>query len=71
MPKQRHLCTAGQLGWNGVDDIMSGRDNYLSATSPEQNPSAHRRARQAGIARTNLKRWTVGSPIQAPRRKRC
>jgi 2-methylcitrate dehydratase PrpD len=57
-----------QLGWNGVDDIMSGRDNYLLATSPQAKPDLliHELGERYEIARTNIKRWTVGSPIQAP-----
>ena len=35
MPARNGVTSAllVQLGWNGVDDIMSGRDNYLLATS--------------------------------------
>jgi 2-methylcitrate dehydratase PrpD len=57
-----------QLGWNGVDDVMSGRDNYLLATSPGAKPDLliEELGERYEIARTNIKRWTVGSPIQAP-----
>jgi len=57
-----------QLGWNGVDDVMSGRDNYLLATSPQAKPDLliDGLGERYEIARTNIKRWTVGSPIQAP-----
>jgi 2-methylcitrate dehydratase PrpD len=55
-------------GWNGVDDVFSGRDNFLLANAPDAN--AELLVGQLGeryeIVGTNIKRWTVGSPIQAP-----
>src|SRR4029077_16037989 len=57
-----------QAGWNGVDDVLSGRDNFLLANAPDAKPELlieqlGERYERVG---TNLKRWTVGSPIQAP-----
>ncbi|PYR41000.1 MAG: MmgE/PrpD family protein [Acidobacteria bacterium] len=70
MPARNGVTSAllVQLGWNGVDDIMSGRDNYLLATSPQARPDLliDGLGERYEIARTNIKRWTVGSPIQAP-----
>ena len=70
MPARNGVTSAllVQLGWNGVDDIMSGRDNYLLATSPQAKPDLliDELGERYEIARTNIKRWTVGSPIQAP-----
>ena len=70
MPARNGVTSAllVQLGWNGVDDIMSGRDNYLLATSPGAKPDLliEELGERYEIARTNIKRWTVGSPIQAP-----
>jgi 2-methylcitrate dehydratase PrpD len=55
-------------GWNGVDDVFSGEDNFFDATAPKSNPAAI--AELLGvryeILRTDIKKWTVGSPIQAP-----
>jgi 2-methylcitrate dehydratase PrpD len=70
MPARNGVTSAMlvQLGWNGVDDIMSGRDNFLLASSPETKPEllVEQLGERYEIARTNIKRWTVGSPIQAP-----
>ena len=55
-------------GFNGLDDIFSGVDNYFLAYAP--NAHTEELVSQLGeryeIARTNIKKWTVGSPIQAP-----
>jgi len=55
-------------GWNGVNDIMSGPDNFLVANAPSEN--GERLVDQLGelyyITRANIKRWTVGQPIHAP-----
>jgi len=70
MPARNGVTSAllVQLGWNGVADIMTGRDNYLLATSPQAKPNLliGGLGERYEIARTNIKRWTVGSPIQAP-----
>lgn len=61
-------------GWTGVDDIFSGPDNFFEAYAPRENgamkadPSqlTEKLGERYEIARTNIKKWTVGSPIQAP-----
>jgi 2-methylcitrate dehydratase PrpD len=55
-------------GWNGVDDVMSGRDNFLLANAPQANAEllVEKLGERYEVAGTNIKRWTVGSPIQAP-----
>ena len=55
-------------GWDGVDDVLSGRDNFLLANAPEAKPELliEQLGERYEIVGTNLKRWTVGSPIQAP-----
>jgi 2-methylcitrate dehydratase PrpD len=59
-----------KAGWNGVDDVLSGRDNFLLASVPDGNVRAELLIEALGerfeIVGTNLKRWTVGSPVQAP-----
>jgi len=57
-----------QAGWTGVDDILSGADNYFQAYGPAANPAGliDGLGQRFEIARTNIKKWTVGSPIQAP-----
>jgi 2-methylcitrate dehydratase PrpD len=61
-------------GWSGVEDIFSGSDNFYEALAPRENgaikadPSllVDKLGERYEIARTNIKKWTVGSPIQAP-----
>ena len=61
-------------GWSGVEDIFSGTDNFFEALSPRENgaikadPSllVDKLGERYEITRTNIKKWTVGSPIQAP-----
>ena len=54
-------------GATGVDDVFSGADNFLLAFKPDADPA--RLIDQLGeryeVTRTNIKKWTVGSPIQA------
>ena len=55
-------------GWTGVNDILSGPDNYLLAYALRADPSKliEKLGERYEVARTNIKKWTVGSPIQAP-----
>ena len=55
-------------GWNGVDDIFSGADNFFQAYAPKSKPEQliEKLGERYEIARTDIKKWTVGSPIQAP-----
>lgn len=57
-----------QLGATGVDDIFSGSDNFLLAFAPKAdgNTLIDKLGERYEVTRTNLKKWTVGSPIQAP-----
>ena len=57
-----------QAGATGVDDIMSGTDNFLLAFNPKANADGliDKLGERFEITRTNIKKWTVGSPIQAP-----
>jgi 2-methylcitrate dehydratase PrpD len=55
-------------GWTGVDDILSGDDNFLLANAPHGDANAliDKLGERYEITRTSIKKWTVGSPIQAP-----
>jgi 2-methylcitrate dehydratase PrpD len=55
-------------GFDGIDDIFSGVDNYFQAYAPKANTEelVSQLGERYEIARTNIKKWTVGSPIQAP-----
>ncbi|MDB6168096.1 MAG: MmgE/PrpD family protein, partial [Verrucomicrobia bacterium] len=67
----RNGTTAALLissGATGVDDIFSGEDNFFQAFAPEADPAGliDRLGERHEVLRTNIKKWTVGSPIQAP-----
>ena len=55
-------------GFDGLDDIFSGVDNYYLAYAPNGHPEEliSQLGERYEITRTNIKKWTVGSPIQAP-----
>ena len=57
-----------QSGWNGVDDIFSGPDNFFAAYAPKAQPERliDKLGERYEITRTDIKKWTVGSPIQGP-----
>src|ERR1700688_1623316 len=56
-----------QSGWTGVDDIFLGKDNFFQAYNPKADPSGllDKLGVRYEVARTNIKKWPVGSPIQA------
>lgn len=56
-----------QAGWTGVDDIFSGKDNFFAAYNPHANPAGliDKLGERYEVTRTNIKKWPVGSPIQA------
>ncbi len=55
-------------GWNGVDDVFSGADNFFQAYAPAGDPGqlVEKLGERFEITRTDIKKWTVGSPIQGP-----
>ncbi len=61
-----------QSGWSGVGDAFSGADNFLLASLPKADPAGlpagliDKLGERYEVTRTNIKKWTVGSPIQAP-----
>jgi 2-methylcitrate dehydratase PrpD len=67
-------ATLIQSGWSGVADVFSGPDNFFEAFAPRENGAikadpaalAEKLGERYEITRTNIKKWTVGSPIQAP-----
>jgi 2-methylcitrate dehydratase PrpD len=56
-----------QAGWTGVDDILSGKDNFFAAYNPHADPGGliDKLGERYEVTRTNIKKWPVGSPIQA------
>ncbi len=70
MPAKNGILSAllVENGWNGINDIFTGADNFFEAYAP----NADRKVLIDGlgqrfeIALTDIKKWTVGSPIQGP-----
>lgn len=60
-------ATMVAAGFTGVDDVFSGERNFLDAYGPRPHPQALAEAlgRHYEIMDTNIKRWTVGSPMQS------
>lgn len=56
------------LGGTGVQDIFSGPDNFFLAMNPKADTAKviDKLGERYEVTRTNIKKWTVGSPIQAP-----
>jgi 2-methylcitrate dehydratase PrpD len=61
-------ATVIHFGGTGVDDIFSGADNFLLTFNPKADPAGliDGLGSRYEVTRTNIKKWTVGSPIQAP-----
>lgn len=56
-----------QSGLTGIDDALSGADNFFLANNPKADPAGliDKLGERYEVTRTNIKKWTVGSPIQA------
>jgi 2-methylcitrate dehydratase PrpD len=55
-------------GFTGVDDVFAGERNFFVAYGRKPDPTILTRKLGVDyeIMNTNIKRWSVGSPIQAP-----
>ena len=67
----RNGVTAALLvraGWNGVDDVFSGDDNFLHVHAPDADAAvlADALGGRFEVINTDIKKWSVGTPIQAP-----
>ena len=71
MPARNGVTAATMVahGFTGVDDVFAGERNFFVAygRKPDPNVLVHGLGATYEIMNTNIKRWTVGSPIQAPR----
>src|SRR5438093_2948783 len=69
MPARNGVTSAllVQAGGTGVDDILSGADNFLDAFVPKNSAELliEKLGERYEVTRTNFKKWTVGAPIQA------
>jgi 2-methylcitrate dehydratase PrpD len=70
MPARNGVAAAllVRSGWNGVDDIFSGPDNFFQAYAPKAQPArlVEKLGERYEIVETDIKKWSVGSPIQGP-----
>ena len=70
MPARNGITAATMVaqGFSGVEDVFSGERNFFIAHGRPADPEALVRGlgEVYEILRTNIKRWSVGSPIQAP-----
>ena len=70
MPARNGVTSAllVKSGWNGVDDVFSGPDNFFAAYAPKAQPDrlVEKLGERYEITQTDIKKWTVGSPIQGP-----
>jgi 2-methylcitrate dehydratase PrpD len=62
----RNGVTAALLvraGWNGVDDVFSGDDNFFAVNAPKSTAAVliERLGERFEIANTDIKKWTVGT----------
>ena len=57
-----------QAGGTGIADIFTGADNFFLAFNPKADPEklVEQLGERYEVTRTSIKKWTVGSPIQAP-----
>jgi 2-methylcitrate dehydratase PrpD len=57
-----------QAGGTAVDDVLSGADNFFQAFAPMNDAAMliDQLGERYEILRTDVKKWTVGAPIQAP-----
>jgi 2-methylcitrate dehydratase PrpD len=76
MPARNGVAAAAMVahGFTGVEDVFSGERNFFVAYDESRRigkpPEPERLIQDLGttfeIVNTNIKRWSVGSPIQAP-----
>ena len=67
----RNGVTAALLvhgGWTGVDDILSGPQNFVASYAPKADPAEmiDKLGERYEVTLTTLKKWTSGGPIQSP-----
>jgi 2-methylcitrate dehydratase PrpD len=70
MPARNGVAAATMVahGFTGVDDVFAGERNFFVAYGRKPDPVVLTRGlgETYEIMNTNIKRWSVGSPIQAP-----
>ncbi len=76
MPARNGVAAAAMVahGFTGVEDVLAGERNFFAAYDESKRigkpPEPERLIQDLGVVfevmNTNIKRWSVGSPIQAP-----
>jgi 2-methylcitrate dehydratase PrpD len=70
MPARNGIAAVTMVahGFTGVEDVFSGERNFFVAygDSPDPDELARELGERYEITHTDIKRWAVGSPIQAP-----
>ena len=70
MPARNGVAAATMVahGFSGVEDVFSGERSFFVAygRAPKPEVLVQGLGEDYEILRTNIKRWSVGSPIQAP-----
>ena len=70
MPARNGVTAATMIehGFTGVEDVFTGERSFFVAygSSPDPEELARELGERYEIIRTDIKRWAVGSPIQAP-----
>jgi 2-methylcitrate dehydratase PrpD len=65
MPARNGVTSAllMQLGWNGVDDIFTGAENFFQSYAPKAQRARliEKLGERYEISLTDIKKWTVGS----------
>ncbi len=69
MPARNGMTSAtmAAAGFSGIPDDVDGRDGYLEAFSDDPRPDelVAELGQRFEVMRTSIKKWSVGSPIQA------
>jgi 2-methylcitrate dehydratase PrpD len=57
-----------QAGFVGVNDVLSGRDNFFSAYAPKADPArlVDGLGERFEVGETIIKKWSTGGPVQSP-----
>jgi len=55
-------------GFSGIDDVLTGKGNFLTTFSENPHPGTLSKdlGEEFAISTAAIKKWSVGSPIQAP-----
>src|SRR6266699_3064204 len=63
-----HAALVVHAGWTGVDDVLSGPNNFVESYNSKADPAGliDQLGQVYGVTETTLKKWTTGGPIQAP-----